>query len=401
MMNILDICSNIKEYYHLSENNFDKENVVSMVFYYFCKGLIEKRNELIIKKLLAVCELKEEPENKIFDANKKYINPFTITEEHGLKGIKSKISGLFLETKTPKDSQYNIAFTKKTIETLEILHFALSNHFPIILEGLNGQGKQTCINYLADMLDFKVENLIISPDKKVEDSLGHTIITKDNLGNLKIIFNETQLAKELKYGNQGKKPTLFVVHNINNASPAILDLLNTIFDKDQESILFPDNNLIKKCTINIICIFNPIKGATRDNKLPQNMIFNSIYYIVQDPFLNDVNEIIFKKLQYEEFKEDYKKLYENYKKTKILIEKRFQKDNTLNLNDISKYIELRKVSYKSLEVCLSIDKIGFMTEDAFRLVNFCKHSGLVTSFPLSSLSISVITTVLHLKIFTE
>ena len=79
------------------------------------------------------------------------------------------------------------------------------------------------------------------------------------------------------------------------------------------------------------------------------LIFNSIYYIVQDPFLNDVNEIIFKKLQYEEFKEDYKKLYENYKKTKILIEKRFQKDNTLNLNDISKYIELRKVSYKSLE----------------------------------------------------
>ena len=157
------------------------------------------------------------------------------------------------------------------------------------------------------------------------------------------------MAKELKYGNQGKKPTLFVAHNIKNTSPAILDLINTIFDKDQESILFPDNNLIKKCTINIICIFNPIKGATRDNKLPQNMIFNSIYYIVQDPFLNDVNEIIFKKLQYEEYKKDYKKLYESYKKAKILMEKCFQKDNTLNLNDISKYIELRKVSYKSLE----------------------------------------------------
>ena len=199
------------------------------------------------------------------------------------------------------------------------------------------------------MLDFKVENLIISPDKKVEDSLGHTIITKDNLGNLKIIFNETQLAKEIKYGNQGKKPTLFVIHNINNASPAILDLLNTIFDKDQESILFPDNSLVKKLNVNIICIFNPIKGATRDNKLPQNLIFNSIYYIVQDPFLNDVNEIIFKKLENEEFREDYKKLYDNYKKTKILIEKRFQKDNALNLNDISKYIDLRKVSYKSLD----------------------------------------------------
>ena len=211
-MNILDICSNIKEYYHLIDNNIDKETILSKVFYNFCKGLIEKRNELIIKKLLAICELKEEPENKILDENK-YTNPFIITEEHGLKGIKSKISGLFLETKTPKESQYNIAFTKKTIETLEILHYALFNHFPIILEGLNGQGKQTCINFLADMLDFKVENLIISPDKKVEDSLGHTIITKDNSGNLKIIFNETQLAKEIKYGNQGKNPLylLFII----------------------------------------------------------------------------------------------------------------------------------------------------------------------------------------------
>ena len=136
MMNILDICSNIKEYYHLLDNSADKETIISKVFYYFCKGLIEKRNELIIKKLLAICELKEEPENIILDENKKYTNPFNITEEHGLKGIKSKISGLFLETKTPMDSKYNIAFTKKTIETLEILHFALSNHFPIILEGL-------------------------------------------------------------------------------------------------------------------------------------------------------------------------------------------------------------------------------------------------------------------------
>ena len=217
------------------------------------------------------------------------------------------------------------------------------------MEGLNGQGKQTCINFLAEILNYNVENLIISPDKKVEDSLGHTIITKDEAGNLKIIFNETQLAKELKYGNKDKKPTLFVIHNINNASPAILDLLNTIFDKDQESILFPDNSLVKKLNINIICIFNPIKGATRDNKLPQNMISNSIYYIVQDPFLNEVNQIIFKKLEKEEFRDDYKKLYENYKKTKILIEKNFQKDNLLNLNDISKYIEFRKVSYKMLD----------------------------------------------------
>lgn len=51
-------------------------------------------------------------------------------------------------------------------------------------------------------------------------------------------------------------------------------------------------------------------------------------------------KLFFKKLENEEFKEDYKKLYENYKKTKLLIEKRFQKDNALNLNDISKYIDL-------------------------------------------------------------
>ena len=46
------------------------------------------------------------------------------------------------------------------------------------------------------------------------------------------------------------------------------------------------------------------------------MIFNSIYYIVQDPFLNDVNEIIFKKLENEEFKEDYKNYMKITKKLK-------------------------------------------------------------------------------------
>ena len=63
-MNILDVYSNIKEYYHLIDNNVDKKTILSKVFYIFGKELIEKRSDFIIKKLLDICELKEEPENK-------------------------------------------------------------------------------------------------------------------------------------------------------------------------------------------------------------------------------------------------------------------------------------------------------------------------------------------------
>ena len=53
----------MNQYLNLSNNN-NKENILSKAFYYLGKGLIEQRNRIMARKLLAVYELNEEPENK-------------------------------------------------------------------------------------------------------------------------------------------------------------------------------------------------------------------------------------------------------------------------------------------------------------------------------------------------
>jgi hypothetical protein len=35
---------------------------------------------------------------------------------------------------------------------IEIIHFGLVNNVPVILEGMPGQGKQLCINYISELL---------------------------------------------------------------------------------------------------------------------------------------------------------------------------------------------------------------------------------------------------------
>ena len=42
----------------------------------------------------------------------------------------------------------------------------------------------------------------------------------------------------------------------------------------------------------IICIFNKGKDNTRRDKLPSDIINNSIYYIVENPYIEDIQKII-------------------------------------------------------------------------------------------------------------
>ena len=101
---------------------------------------------------------------------------------------------------------------------------------------------------------------------------------------------------------------------------------------------------MKKNPINIICIFKPQNGANRD-KLPSTLICSSIYHIVLEPDEKDIKEVIYKKLENEKYYSDAESLYANYIKAKSLLEKKYQKENFFNLNDISKYIDLRRISY--------------------------------------------------------
>ena len=125
-----------------------------------------------------------------------------------------------------------------------ILHFGLANNVPVIFEGMPGLGKQTCIKYISELFGYEIFNIIISKNTKVEDLLGKNIIIKDKNKNIKIIFNETILTKTLKnkIDYRKEKKIIFVFNNLNNASPAVLELLTSIFDKNQNNILLSDGN---------------------------------------------------------------------------------------------------------------------------------------------------------------
>ena len=119
-------------------------------------------------------------------------------------------------------------------EIIDILHFGIYAKIPIILEGSTGQGKQTAIKYIADSLGYDIINIMISKNTKADDLLGRMSISRDKITNkLKVEYIETKLLKAIKQNNESKK-SIIVIHNLNNASNAVLDKLSSIFDKEQK-----------------------------------------------------------------------------------------------------------------------------------------------------------------------
>ena len=122
---------------------------------------------------------------------------------------------------------------------IEIIHFDLVNNVPVILEGMPTR-KTIIINYISELLRYEVVNIMISQSTKVEYLLGKNIITKNKNKNIKVILNKTKLSKALKKqkdDNQLSKELIFVLNNLNNASPAVFELLTSIFDKNMKCFI--------------------------------------------------------------------------------------------------------------------------------------------------------------------
>ena len=314
-----------------------------MLLLFIIQLVLDNRDSYTLKEICNIVNLRNPPEEGI----EKYVSPIYIDEEDGVKGVRSKITHLIIKSPFTQNIEKNIAFTPQFNEMIEIIHFGLSNNVPVILEGMPGQGKQLCINYISEILGYEVINIMISQSTKVEDLLGKNVITKDKNKNIKVILNETKLSKALKKqkddNNKGRE-LIFIFNNLNNASPAVLELLTSIFDKNQQNVLLPDGSTIHKNPINIIGILKPQNGANRD-KLPPTLLYSSLYHIVLEPDKEAIKMVIEKKLEKEEFKGDSIKLFDNYIKAKDIIEKKYQKENFLNFNDISKFINFRQISY--------------------------------------------------------
>ena len=293
-------CFNItKEVDKIRKNNSHQDNL-KLVAYYLLKGINEKREEKINEI------------NKIFNINNYYDDcvikyPIEIIKNSKSSFIKSKLNDLIMninpekiKEKKNKENTKNkdedkkslstLIFTNKIKEVIDAIHFSLSSKTPLILEGEYGQGKLSAIEYYASQAKLELVQVLISKSTKVDDLLCKTTFKKNEKGNFSLVNSKTPLCHAIEWEDDFPNK-LVVLEGINNATPAVLEVLNSIYGPKGTNILLSNGSTIKKGNMNLISIFNPSDDFTRE-KLPGNLINNSLYYIVEDPSKNDIVNII-------------------------------------------------------------------------------------------------------------
>ena len=136
-----------------------------------------------------------------------------------------------------------------------------------------------------------------------------------------------------------KKQSLIIINNLNNASPAILAKLSEIINKEEKYIILPNGEKEEKGIINIICIIN--ENNDFENDLPSNLLNKSIFYVVGQITESDKKEIIRRKFINSNIESDIEIFYNQYVQLTEFT-KNLSIKNPFSLNDISKYILLKK-----------------------------------------------------------
>ncbi len=349
-------------------NNYSHHDNLKYVTYYLLKGLNEKREEKI--KVI----------NNIFDIKKYYDDklknsPIEVVKNSKESFVKSRLNDLIMninpqikkEKKAKKEDneeerennddegkkeKSSLVFTHKIKEIIDAIHFGLSSKTPLILEGDYGQGKISAIEYYAKMAKLELVQVHISKSTKVDDLLSKTTFKKNEKGNFSLVNSKTPLCHAIECVDNFPNK-LVVLEGINNATPAVLEILNSIYGKKGTNILLPNGSKIVKGNMNLISIFNPSDDFTRE-KLPGNLLNNSLYYIVEDPSKNDIKKIIlylFKEADLDnKEQEDFSKNFLEAQK----IAKEGVGEFPITLHEVRKYIAFRKAIPK-------LDKTIFMT----------------------------------------
>ena len=293
-------------------------------------------------------------------------SPFNFVNKNNLDGIKSLITNAFIPC-SKHQPIIKPAFTTIFVEMLNIIHLGISLNEPIILEGQIGQGKQTAIKYISELLGLKLLNIQLASSNKEEDLLGKVIVDKDKKTNATIIkVNETDLMKILKNKNVDKY--LIVFNDIQNASDAVKEKIANICDRHQDYILLPDGETINKPKINVICVINTDYNSDIRNKLPSPLLYSTIYHkigeISDEDIINTTKSIFKKNFENEKMNDEKqwtkeaKDFLEKYNKVnRILIENKSKQ--LLTFNDINNYAKLRAATKKSFDNNLMVDNIIF------------------------------------------
>ena len=115
-------------------------------------------------------------------------------------------------------------------------------------------------------------------------------LTKTKKGEMTLVNELTPLCEAIKC-EENNPNQLIVIEGVSKASPSVLEILNNIYGKKGTEILLPNGSTIIKGNVLLISIFNPSDDFTKE-KLPINMINNSIYFIMENPNKKDCENII-------------------------------------------------------------------------------------------------------------
>ena len=350
---ILKIIYKLKESKEIEET--ENINISEIVLFNLFKGLFEFRTNK---------SKRYNSYKNLFKSNKNLWNyqedkPILYKAEKNKRIIiKSDNTHLYIQRPNSKENLDNdIAYTEKFCENIDIIHFSMKLNIPLILEGMQGQGKKTALNYIFKLLDIKENNIIniyLSDNTKKEDLLGKITATAEN-NNIKVDFIQTDLLKALI--NKEKETYVIIFHNINKASPGIYEILENIFDYSKERILLPNGENVEKNNENppfLFGIFDNENGKINRNSLPKFLLRTCIYFIAQNPNGGDIHKIITSKFNNKPYK-----LEANYFEDKFLMASKIQNtysssnnDIPLSLNDINKFISFRDKTYHDLDISI-------------------------------------------------
>ena len=230
MKNILYTFSEMNKNYNDLNDNNNLCNKIDFNFNY-SKNLFYNNNEELNNK------------NELFnDIYNKDEMPFILEKNK----LISKVTNLKLSIQSFSDlksNNINIAYTNSFNKMLDLIHFSFCIGIPIIFEGIPRQGKKTSINYMAKLLDYEIENIVITSNFTINDLFFSQIISTED--EIEIKENETKLFKKLK-GEKFENEIIFIFHNINYATSDVLFKISEIFNYNQEKIILLDGSNFHK-----------------------------------------------------------------------------------------------------------------------------------------------------------
>ena len=367
------------------ENNKLERNMILAIYYSIISFLNENEVDNFIKILKEAFNMENtyfNIENNKFKNFEFYYSPDTQKDEKPFlkKGdrIYSKGTGLSLliQNKNNDNSEYfndnyendnddihnnlnydneinGIYFHQSVKDLLDVIHLSLVIHFPLIIEGETGTGKNSAIEYISNELNYKLIKYQITESTTIEDLFGKEII-KPNHKEL-FILEETEFYKAvLETDEKGyDEKSIILLENIEEASQSILEALIQLFDTNEKTILLPYGKEGIKKTFNLIVTYDPSKhNYSFQNFFPAQILNNSLIFKFN----------ILKEDDYEEIFSGFvknKESFDNKKVKKIIndfiISKNYmsniQENKLYSINDLKKYDNLEnQISCISKEI---------------------------------------------------